>query len=307
MEEDPMHDDATHDGATHDGAMPDDAMHGDAMHGDAVHGGDVGAIAVTEAPPERVGLLLADARTRRGLGLEEACRRAGVLDPAELMALEGGALAVDEATFAALSGLYGVSARDLVPPRDHLVVDLREGYLRAGGEMTLLPSGVGRHDVLSRYLEMVWEMRCVEPGSEVPLRDADLEVLGDSLEVAPGALRAELLRMMRERVRAIPKRRVLLGLGAAIAVVTGGVLMWQSGADNPSLDAVTAGSPRSPPRRRRNSARPRGDHRRCSRDRARRNPGDGHGRPARRTGGRGRRCCCSGTQPDGSPGVQQTR
>ncbi|MCO5321398.1 MAG: hypothetical protein M9922_08380 [Microthrixaceae bacterium] len=237
MEEDPMHDDAMH-----DGAMPNDGMHGGAMHGDAMHGGDVGAIAVTEAPPERVGLLLADARTRRGLGLEEACRRAGVLDPAELMALEGGALAVDEATFAALSGLYGVSARDLVPPRDHLVVDLREGYLRAGGEMTLLSSGVGRHDVLSRYLEMVWEMRCVEPGSEVPLRDADLEVLGDSLEVAPGALRAELLRMMRERVRAIPKRRVLLGLGAAIAVVTGGVLMWQSGADNPSLDAVTAGS-----------------------------------------------------------------
>ncbi|MCB0953158.1 MAG: hypothetical protein KDB13_10665, partial [Microthrixaceae bacterium] len=75
MEEDPMHDDAMH-----DGAMPNDGMHGGAMHG-----GDVGAIAVTEAPPERVGLLLADARTRRGLGLEEACRRAGVLDPAELM------------------------------------------------------------------------------------------------------------------------------------------------------------------------------------------------------------------------------
>ncbi len=201
------------------------------------------SMAVLEAPPERVGLLLADARTRRGLTLEDACRLSGVLEPAELMALEGGAITVGEEVFDALAGLYGVSTADLVPPRDHLVVDLCEGYLRAGGEMTLLTSGVGRHDVLSRYLEMIWEMRCVEPGSEVPLRDADLEVLGESFETDPGALRTELLRMMRERVRSVPKRRVLVSLGAAIAVVTGGVLMWQAAQDPSPAEAVAVTVP----------------------------------------------------------------
>ncbi|MCZ7628964.1 MAG: hypothetical protein M5U19_07800 [Microthrixaceae bacterium] len=83
--------------------------------------------------------------------------------------------------FAELTSLYGVSPQDLVPPRDHLVVDLAEGYMRAGQDMTLLDNGAGRHDLLSRYLEMIWELRAVEPGSRVPLRDADLMVLGGVL------------------------------------------------------------------------------------------------------------------------------
>ncbi|MFV0315687.1 MAG: hypothetical protein ACK5O2_01835 [Microthrixaceae bacterium] len=201
------------------------------------------SLAVLDAPPERIGLLLADARTRRGLGLAEACRLSGVLEPAEMMALEGGAFTVDSETFEALSGLYGVSPSDLVPPRDHLVVDLREGYLRAGGEISLLSDGVGRHDVLSRYLEMIWEIRSVDPGTDLSLRVADMEVLGESFDDSPASVRRDLLAMMGEQIRSAPRRRVLVSLGAAIAVVTGGVLMWQAASGPAAAEPVIASSP----------------------------------------------------------------
>lgn len=208
--------------------------------------------AVSEASPQRLGLLLADARTRRGLRLADVTAQlGGVLQPAELMALESGAFVPPRETLARLSAVYGVSARDLVPPRDHLVIDTVEGYLRAGQHIALLErpvrgvahdpgaepndQGVGRHDLLSRYLEMIWELRAVEPGSRIPLRDPDLEVLGESLGSAPDDVRSELTTLMDSASRMdrasgadtirTPKRRVLVGLGVAIAAVTGTALV----------------------------------------------------------------------------------
>lgn len=202
---------------------------------------------VMEAPPERVGLLLADARTRRGLRLVEVTDSlSGSLEPADLMALESGAFAVSADMFAELTSLYGVSLQDLVPPRDHLVVDLAEGYMRAGQDMTLLDNGAGRHDLLSRYLEMIWELRAVEPGSRVPLRDADLMVLGESLDAEVGAIRSDLTALMGDVGAGRFRRGVLIGLGAAIAVVTGAVLVVQSGATaagDPGTGAVLPPNP----------------------------------------------------------------
>lgn len=200
-----------------------------------------------EAPPERVGLLLADARTRRGLRLAEVTERLSIsLEPADLMALESGAFAVSADTFAELSTLYGVSPHDLVPPRDHLVIDMAEGYMRAGQDMTLLDNGVGRHDLLSRYLEMIWELRAVEPGSEVPLRDADLVVLGDSLDADVDVIRSDLSSLMGDVAPSRFRRGVLIGLGAAIVVVTGAVLLVQAGgtaAGDPGPAAVLPPNP----------------------------------------------------------------
>lgn len=209
------------------------------------------ALAVIEAPPERIGLLLADARTRRGLRLAEVTERLdGNLEPGELMALENGALGVSSETLEQLCGLYGVSPQDIVPPRDHLVVDRVERYMRAGQDIALLDDGVGRHDLLSTYLEMIWELRAVEPGSRVPLRDADLTVLGDSLELDATSVREDLLAMMGDLVvqrrTGMPKRRVLVGLGAAIAVVTGAVLLSQSGDVTPG-DPISVNTSELPP------------------------------------------------------------
>lgn len=202
-------------------------------------------LAVLDAPPERVGLLLAEARTRRGLRLDDVSERLGNrLDATELMALESGVLRVAPEDLAALTTLYGVEPGDLVPPRDHLVIDLCEGYLRAGPDIALLTDGVGRTEVLRRYLEMVWEMRSVEPGTMVPLRDDDLAALQVQLGADGERIERELRALMdAPRPDRGPRRRVLVGLGAALALVTGGVLMWQNG-DGPTPQgeptAVTA-------------------------------------------------------------------
>lgn len=188
-------------------------------------------LAVLDAPPERVGLLLAEARTRCGLSLTDVTGALdGRVDPAVLMALEAGVVELAPDLFDRLGQLYEISAADLVPPRDQLVVDLNEGYLRAGPDMSLLTDGVGRRAVLDRYLEMVWEMRGIDPGTPVPLRDDDLEVLSASL----GGPATELERSLRDLMAAPrPKRSrgALIGLGAAIAVVTGGALMWMADAE----------------------------------------------------------------------------
>ena len=184
-------------------------------------------VALAEAPPERVGLLLAEARTRQGLGLAEVVDSIDAeLEPAELMALESGALEVPPEVLAELSLHYGVDPETLVPPRSALVIDLNEGYLRAGPDMALLTDGAGRQAVFNRYLEMVWELRSVEPGSVVPLRGADMSALAVQFGTEPEVVESELRRMMLRRTT---RRRngVLVGLAAAVLAVTGGVIAWQ--------------------------------------------------------------------------------
>lgn len=99
-----------------------------------------------------------------------------------------------------------MAPEDIVPPRSQLIVDLNEGYLRAGPDISLLSDGVGRKAVLNSYLEMVWELRHVDRGTVIPLRGADLKALAGQLGAAPAdrsrgpasrAARAAVLRGRR--------------------------------------------------------------------------------------------------------------
>lgn len=199
------------------------------------------AVALSDAPPERVGLLLAEARTRQGLGLAEVASRLGSdIDATELMALESGALEVDPALIEELAATYGVSPSALMPPRDALIIDLNEGYLRAGPDIALLTDGAGSDAVLTRYLEMIRELRSVAPGSVVTLRGADIAVLSRQLGEAPEVLESQLRRMMATGPRR-PRAGVLVGLAAALLAVTGGVIALQATQDEtPDTEPVTA-------------------------------------------------------------------
>ena len=194
-------------------------------------------VAVLDAPPERLGLLLAEARTRQGLGLSEVAERIGSdLDATQLMALESGALEVDRSVIEELSRAYGVEPDTLVPPRSALIIDLNEGYLRAGPDIALLTDGAGRDAVLDRYLDMVWELRSVQPGTIVPLRGADIAALSAQLGADPEVLESQLRRMMTARSQR-STTKVLIGLAAAVLAVTGGVIAWQAtGDDAPSTE-----------------------------------------------------------------------
>ncbi len=185
-------------------------------------------VAVLEAPPERVGLLLAEARTRQGLRLEQVADQLdGDVDATRLMALESGAIEVSPDVFEELGRIYGVAPEDIVPPRSQLIVDLNEGYLRAGPDISLLSDGVGRKAVLNSYLEMVWELRHVDRGTVIPLRGADLKALAGQLGAAPADLESDLRRLMASEHR-VGRTKVLVSLGVALAVVTGGVLTFQA-------------------------------------------------------------------------------
>lgn len=197
-------------------------------------------VAVLDAPPERLGLLLAEARTRQGLGLSEVAERIeSDLDATQLMALESGVLEVDQSVIEELSLTYGVEPDALVPPRSALIIDLNEGYLRAGPDTALLSDGAGRDAVLDRYLEMVWELRSVQPGTIVPLRGADIAALSAQLGAEPEVLESQLRRLMVAKSRR-PNNKVLIGLAAAVLAVTGGVIAWQVTGDEPQSTEPTA-------------------------------------------------------------------
>ncbi|MGI9578909.1 MAG: helix-turn-helix domain-containing protein, partial [Microthrixaceae bacterium] len=190
------------------------------------------------------GLLLAEARTRQGLGLSEVAERLDPsLDATELMALESGALEVEPSVLEQLAQTYGVAPDALVPPRSALVIDLNEGYLRAGPDIALLTDGDGRDAVLTRYLEMVWELRSVDQGSVVALRGADISALSKQLGEEPEVIEAQLRRMMTSHTKG-RRTAVLVGLAAAVLAITGGVIAWQaSGSDTPEAEPVTVEQP----------------------------------------------------------------
>ena len=206
----------------------------------AIHQPGHEPVALVDAPAERVGLLLAEVRTRQGLRLHDVADRiGGSFDATQLMALESGAIRVGPEVLAELGRIYGVEPQDLVPPRDQLIVDLNEGYMRAGPDIALLDDGAGRRDVLRSYLDMLWELREVPPGTSISLRAPDIEVLAAQLGADPEGLESDLRRLMVAGAAHDSRpNRVLVSLAVALAAVTGGVLLWQG-----SDDTVAQGEP----------------------------------------------------------------
>ena len=194
-------------------------------------------LVVTAAPPERVGLLLAEARTSRGLGLHDVSEAiGGRLSPVEVLEVEAGRRALGPDLLREVTAVYGVDPDGLVPPRSQLVVDLNEGCLRAGPDTVRLSDGVGRRQVLSQYLELVYEMRAQPPGAALPLRDNDLVVLSTALEMDRLDVETTLRRMMRamgDRSR-VSRSRMATGAAVAVGTALATLLAWSALRADPS-------------------------------------------------------------------------
>jgi hypothetical protein len=116
------------------------------------------------------------------------------------------------------------------------VVDLSEGTLSAGGQLVqMAPSEVERRDVLARYLSMVYAMRHVDPGTVVPLRLPDLEVLEGVFAAPRRELEDELRDLMVDRNGSVAHRtsrlrgRLLVPVvGVLVAATTVGTLLLVS-------------------------------------------------------------------------------
>lgn len=188
-------------------------------------------------PPKRLGNLLADARVGGGYSLTEAADALGpTWNPVTLLEVETGLRPVMDPDIKSLTELYGIETTTLIPERSHLVVDLTEGTLGAGGEIVRFESDVvERREVLAQYLAMVYSMRDIKPGLAVPLREPDMEILQGVLGAPKADIESELRALMvstnagvGRRVDKLRGRLLIPVIGVVVAVTAVGTLLLVS-------------------------------------------------------------------------------
>jgi len=200
-------------------------------------------------PPRRLGRLLAEARTDKGLTVADVCESlGGVVDTVDLLEIELGRCPVEDGVLQTLADLYGLETTSMIPGRSQLVIDLDEGLIEASGATTTLTAAgdaTARRDVLTKYLALVYSMRGVEPGTTVTLRLDDLDVLAEALGADRRTIEDELVELMtvtpepvKKRFRLLRGRTVIPVVGVLVAsTATGGLVLTDardSGAAEPA-------------------------------------------------------------------------
>jgi hypothetical protein len=196
-------------------------------------------------------MLLADARIARSMGLQELASTS-FFTVADLVAVESGARDLTDLDLRELLAVYAVEPTDLVPERAELVVDLDERRLSAGGEHHSLAGPYPSPDqVLASYLSLVYTLRHRAPGTELILREADVDVLAQALHLARPAVTTRLHQLMVEPAGEVQRRahllrgRVLVPLAGAVVAATalGTLLLVPSDAGGQSVDPAGGSEP----------------------------------------------------------------
>jgi len=173
-----------------------------------------------------------------------------------LAAIERGDQALSEAELEALVALYRIDSAELVPGRTDLIVDLDQHRLAtAGYSQSLAGPAPTADEVLACYLSLVYTLRKAEPGSRVPLRQADLDVLSRALTLAAPDVEHRLVDLMatptklvRERSRFLKTRVLIPAAGVLVAVtVAGAIVVSTRPSDSPPPPSPTTTSTRTPP------------------------------------------------------------
>ena len=202
-------------------------------------------------PPVRLGRLLGEARLTSGESLEDLARRCGLVYEVEFFAeVEAGRAPLDEPLVRWLADVYGVQAGALVPARSQLIIDLTEGQVAVGGAAVSF-AAPDPQQILTNYLALVYSLRGLPVGTPIPLRQADLVVLGDALQQSPREVSSSLGRMMiggtdqvRDHARGLRRRLVVpvAGILVGLTAVGGLLLVRSDGAGS----AGANGSPSGP-------------------------------------------------------------
>jgi hypothetical protein len=196
--------------------------------------------AATTVPLRRLGVLLRDARLAAGEALDAvAARSDGRFDVLALIDVEAGQHHLTDDDVTALLANYRADPGDLLASRSTLVIDLQEGTVAAGSWSTSFPPDADDPDeVLSRYLALLYEMRGLEPGTAIPLRNLDISVLSSALALPAPIVHERLVVMMEpgdlrvQRSRRLLRRRVLVpAAGLVVAATTVGVLIFSPAAE----------------------------------------------------------------------------
>lgn len=181
-------------------------------------------------PPARLGALMIEQRTRQGLDIVDMARRSnGMFTPSYLENAERGRVSLDDRIIEHLVGLYEVDAGPVVPQRSELILDIDRQQLKVG-ETAVSFDSLHAEDVLQRYVSMIYVLRGQEPGSDLVLRDRDMDVLSTSLGYTESDLRREIYGLIAapdsvQRAQAVSKRRIVLAAGVLIGLTAVGTLV----------------------------------------------------------------------------------
>jgi transcriptional regulator with XRE-family HTH domain len=178
-------------------------------------------------PPERLGELLRAARKRKGLKRKQAAAIAHTTKT-RLRDYEQGSKPIPPDVCARLAECYGTDLSAHVPVR--VPPKINQDWLIV--EEHRLPRVQGTpEEVVREYAQIVARLRNTKPGEMLPLRAADLAVLGSALESDPDEIAARIATILHCSVdearglhREMLRRKVVLpiaGLAASVVALAG--------------------------------------------------------------------------------------
>lgn len=199
-------------------------------------------------PSERAGVRLRETRERLRLSRREVSRRTGV-GVLALARYERGRR-VPDSVLATLARAYGVAPGEVVPSRSRSRLEVHDGEIAAGPASRPLPEDADEVAVLHEYLDLVRELRGLDPRDELPIRDADLPELAAVVGDRPQEIEDRLMALVsctREEAQAIRRALVtrrLIAPAAGFVIGVSGLTpaLAQDGA-GPSTTAPTGAAP----------------------------------------------------------------
>ncbi len=214
----------------------------------------MGSDAPTIVPANRLGQLLTEARQRGGTDLEELATTSA-FTVGELADFEAGHRVLNDEIVASITSLYALDCGPIIPQRAELTIDLNQNLLTASGHALPLDSAAHQH-VLDRYLSLLYVLRDRAPGSSVPLRGEDLDILAASLAERRELIEEQLLASMLVENDVVPglvgwfKSRLWVPTaGAIVSAVSVGTLIMVSGTAEAPAESTEEPEPEPEPLR----------------------------------------------------------
>jgi len=209
------------------------------------------AAPISLVPTGRLGALLRDSRDHDGRSLEDLAEASGRFDALALADVEAGDRTLTDPDLAHVLALYGVDPDVFVPDRTDLIVDLDHLELATAGHTQPLAGNAPTAEVvLASYLSLVYALRSMTPGTRVPLRDRDLDVLAQALALAVPEVEERLEALManptaelRSRSKLLRARVLVPAAGILVAVTVAGALIVSARTEvtpNPTSSSAVA-------------------------------------------------------------------
>lgn len=188
-------------------------------------------------PPARLGALMVERRTEQGLGLVDMAKRSnGMFTPTYLENVERGRVSLDDRIVEHLVGLYQVEAGPVVPQRSELILDLDRHELGVGDQKVSVDS-LHADDVLERYVSLIYLLRGAQQGTDLMLRDRDLEVLATALGYSQADVRREVSSLIAapdsvQRAKKVRTGTIVAAAGILVGLTVVGTLVLVRGSNN---------------------------------------------------------------------------